>query len=861
MAPRRNGLPAPGGLFESTGNRARQLAAGNPGVSGFNDRGVTDFSAGINALNAAVQDIQLQRDSVKGVGVETEATVQAQKDTAALNPLDKDYQEQVKVVWDNAKKRVMESGISSAAVLDDLSKRMDRHGAAMQIHAIGQTKDAVNKQAQLSYGDAVDAASAKILRDPANANLYADELRADVERLKPGMDPIAFETLSRKAADNLTKAQIQGYAEKGNFAAARNTLKAQAEHLGADRTNDMSRYIDGRESKARADGDRARTANAADVLLSIEDQFNGRKPIDPNMREKLDDMRAKGMISPEQHLQAVKIYNNENQRYVAQAREVAVAMEEMVTTGPSSQKNADLAFDNQFGRIPFGAIAQSGTPEQKAAAITLAVSMASGSGGYLPGSMKTMVANADQTTDPKRAPTVAYAAEAVDEMEAKGVSKIAGVTLSDTGVVNRTRAEAKRLIADGVPKQEAYTIAAQSQMPKDKMTLQQETDNLARADDLLKKINPSQQALGAVTTFAQRNIPFVAAPEVTANMSAEWTRVFKDGMKATNGDEVRAKALADKKIGDTFGQTLVGVTDARQFTPSASPGATYAGPYAATYAGAETTSEGMVGQGKVSVQKHPPEKYMPFPNLSPEQKAKVIMAELDVFNKKHNVAPSPDKDLPGAPVVRLLADAQTEADIRAGRPPSYQYHILKGTLYEPIPTANGPARYRVPSNPDQLKDNPAYQAAEKTRIDDFNKKQALDIELKTQTPDALADERLKRMREEGRRFKQRSGDVGGTVEEISKNKNFDRLMSDISQGPESKNVIVDSKTNQASVRGDNPSRREQVEPPTGFNLPSKEEMQKIIAEGGYEELKRAIYKAVSEAANESEKRRLRTKKD
>ena len=755
MARQRNALPAPGGLFESTGNRARQLASGNPGSAGFNDRTVTDFSAGIGALNAMVEGIQLQRDSVKAVGVETQETVQMQKDMAALNPLDKDYQTQVKAVTDAAKKRVMEAGISNSAVLDDLSKRMDRHGAAMQIAAVGVTKDAVNKQAQLSYGDAVDAASAKILRDPTNANLYADELRADVERLKVGMDPIAFETLSRKAADGLTKAQIQGYAEKGNFAAARSTLKAQAEHLGSNTTIAMSQFIDGRESKARADGDRARTANAAGILLDIEDQFNGKKPIDPNMREKLDDMRAKGMISPEQHLQAVKIYNNENQRYVAQAREVAVAMEEMATTGPSSQKNADLAFDNQFGRIPFGAIAQSGTPEQKAAAITLAVSMASGSGGYLPGSMKTMVANADQTTDPKRAPTVAYAAEAVDEMEAKGVSKIAGVSLDDTGVVNRTRAEAKRLIADGVPKQEAYAMAAQTQMPKDKMTLQVENDlrEMAKVDFSQKKIDPAKEALkAAVPGFVENYVPFMA-PETAPAMGAEWRRVYEEAFVATNGNKERAKALADKKIGGTFGQTLVGSVDARVFTPSASPDATTAGPYAATYAGAGATSEGMVGSGKATVQKRPPERYMPFPNLSEEQRAKVIMAELDAFNKKNGIAPSPDKDLPGAPVVQLLADAQTEADIRAGRPPSYQYRLLKGTLYEPVQTGNGPLRYRVPSSPDQLKDNPAYQAAEKARIDDFNKKQALDIELKTAVPDAPADERVRRMREEGRKLK------------------------------------------------------------------------------------------------------------
>lgn len=497
MAQRRNGLPAPGGLFESTGNRARQLASGNPGSAGFNDRTATDFAAGLAGLSAVVEGIQLQRDSVKAVGVETGITVEAQQEQSNLNPLDKDYQTKVKQIWDNAKKRAMESGITNSAVLDDLSKRMDRHGAAMQIAAVGETKSAVNKQAQLTYTDAKEAINAKIRNDPANANLYMGEFQADVERLKVGMDPVAFEVVSRGAADDFAKNQVIGYAEKGNFAAAKGALKAQAPHLKTEVVTGLSSYIDGKESKARADGDRARTANASTILLDIEDQFNGRKPIDPNTRERLDDMKAKGMISPEHHLMAVKTWNNENQRFQVEAQKNAKAAEELTTSTLSSQENADRAFAGQYGNIPFGRIAMEGTPEQKAAGILLATTMASGS-GYLPSQMKNLISNADNITNPKQAAAVSYAAEAMDEIEAKAPGKIAGVTLSDTGVVNRTRAEAKRLIADGVPKQEAYVMAAQTQMPKDKLTLQVETDLTAVATDKLKKMNPSQEALAAV---------------------------------------------------------------------------------------------------------------------------------------------------------------------------------------------------------------------------------------------------------------------------------------------------------------------------------------------------------------------------
>ena len=155
----------------------------------------------------------------------------------------------------------------------------------------------------------------------------------------------------------------------------------------------------------------------------------------------------------------------------------------------------------------------------------------------------------------------------------------------------------------------------------------------------------------------------------------------------------------------------------------------------------------------MTIQAFPPEKYMNFPNLSVDQKAKVIMAELDAINTKFGIAPAPDKDLPGAPVVRLFPDAQTADDIRKGQPPSYQYHVLRGTIYEPVSTKNGPLRYRVPSSPDQLKTNPAYMEAEKARLTADEKARNLDLEVKKPVPDAPADARARRMIEEGRKLK------------------------------------------------------------------------------------------------------------
>ena len=737
------GLRLPGTEFESTGNRARSVAAGGPNVGGFKNTTATDIGLGAAVALEAVNKINIERDSVVSVQTESAYVVEREKKMAELDPMAADYADKVKEIWGDSKDVIASSGIITSEAKNDLERRFTRHAASAEIIGIKLRKDAVGKEALMSAGDAMNATAAKIRNDPAGANNYLAEHQAGMERLKVGMDPNQLRAFSRKAADEFAKNQVIGYAEKGNFGGARAAIKAQAEHLDTSVITGLSSYVDSKESKARADGDRARTANASTVLLDIEDQFNGKKEIDPNTRERLDQMKALRAISSEHHLMAVKTWNNENQRFQVEAKKNAVAAEQLATGTLSNQENADRGFANQFGNVPFGRIALQGTPEQRAAAITLATSMAAGT-GYLPTQMKDLVSNADSITNPQQAGSVAYAAEAMDAIEARAPGKIAGVNLSDTGVVNRVRAEAKRLMHDGIPKDEAYKQAAQTEMPKDKLTMQGEKDLRDLGTDRLKKMNPTNLALEAVqalTPFVERQ--FSATPDMSAKMGAVYERVFKEAMVATNGNEERSKALAAKKIQDTYGPTKVGVLDAKQVEQ---------GPGFEEFGWAPGTT-GMSGQGKATIQAYPPEKFMnDFPTLSADQRSRLVMAELDVIFKNRGIGPSPSKDLTGAPVVELRADAITADDARAGRKLTYQIFVLRGDLPEPIATANGPLRYRLPT-PADVKENPVYMEAERDRLMRDEKARNPDIEVKKPVTDTVADERLKRMRDEGRKAK------------------------------------------------------------------------------------------------------------
>jgi len=729
--------------IESSGNRARSVGGSGPGSAGFNNTAASDLGAGFAALAEASQRISFERDSVAAVKAETDGLIKQDAAIAALDPLAADYNDRVKaIVEDNKRETLEKAGISNSAVKDDLSRRMDRSGAAAQITSQRIRKDAVSKETERVAFESVDMVAAKVRTDPANANAYMTEFQGNMERLKIGMDPARVPAFAAAAADIFAKNQVIGYAEKGNIGAARATLKEQAQYLKGETVTGLSSYIDGRESKLRADGERAKTANTASRMLDIEDQYNGAKPIDPGMREKLDADLKSGRMSPEQHLASVRFLNNQSARYNKEAQKNAKAAEQLATGTLSSQENADRGFANQFGNLPFGRIAMQGTPEQKAAAIQLATSMAGGS-GYLPTQMKDLISNSDNITNPQQAQTVAFAAEAVDEIEAKAPGKIAGVSLSDTGVVNRVRARARVLMQD-MPAKEAYLQAAQTEMPKDRLTAQQENDSRIVAKEAMKKINIDQELAGAVKSWDQRNLSlFVSSPEVAGRMKGEWQRVFEDAMIATRDNVERSKALANKKIADNYGQTKVGMLDARQAEQ---------GPGFDEF-GVAPNYTGMKGQGTGIVQKHPPEKYMTdFPMLNQDQRAKLIMADLDKIFRERGIGPSPSPDLTGAPVVELRADATTEADLRNGRKPTYAIFVLRGDLPEPISTNKGPLRYRLPS-PDEVKDNPVWMGAERDRQMRDEKAKATDIELKKAVPDPVADERARRMREEGRKAK------------------------------------------------------------------------------------------------------------
>lgn len=748
----------PGTEFESTGNRARSVAAGSPGSPGLNRSIATDIGAGALVALDALQKINAERDAVTSVKAESAYVIEREKKMAELDPMAADYSERVKQIWGDSKDVIAAAGLTTPAAQADLERRLARHGASAELIGIKLRKDAVNREGLLTAKDTADATGAKIRNDPANANAYLAEFQGSMERLKGVMDPNQMREFARTAADKLSADQVIGYAEKGNFSAARNALKTQAEHLGTEKAISLSKYIDDRETKVRIDGDRAQAASANLLTARMYDWAHGLGP--PVTREEIDakfkgtpqyasmvsvfgaatekiqakndrefdkilsdhamdisarisDAQAgKGPMPSREEIDALKTFRQydelvkqHNATEVAQ-RKLQVKTEEAVeavrTGTAKNQEQVDLGIKAIIGDVPIGKIAVEGTAEQRAVAIQ-AMAKIGGTTGMLYGEFKNLLENSDSTTDKSRAGQVAFAAEAADDLENMAPRALDSAKLSPTGTLAIVRSEAKRLIEQGVPKSEAYKQAAGTYMSKGPLTTQEENDRKEALSKSLAKINLADKVEAATTSWGTRNMPFVKIPGQDAALQGEWKRAYETAYMRT-GSEEQAEAIAKTALNQIYGTTMVGAVG-KPADPNVDVRLALVNP-------------GMDPAGSRSqIARRPIERYSPpsMRALPQEDQARIYQNQIEPGIKAAGITLVKDPRFPHLASYRLVADNQTEQDLRDGRLPYYRIQALRvggdGEYYD-VP---GMKRFRPPTEAEVLQD-PTYQAIDAERI-------------------------------------------------------------------------------------------------------------------------------------------------
>lgn len=762
----------PGTEFESTGNRARSVAAGSPGSPGLNRSIATDIGAGALVALEALQKVNIERDSVASVKAESAYVLEREKKMAELDPMATDYTERVKQIWGDGKDAIAAAGLTTPAAQADLERRLARHGASAELIGIKLRKDAVSKEGLLTAKDSMDAVGAKIRNDPANANAYLSEFQGSMERLKGVMDPNQMREFARTSADKLAADQVIGYAEKGNFSAARNALQSQASHLGTEKAIALSKYIDDRQTKVRIDGDRAQAASANLLTARMYDWAHGlgppvtREEIDAKFKgtqqyasmvsvfgsatEKLknqndrefdkimadhavdisarisDAQAGKGPMPSREEIDALKTWRQyddlvkqHNATDIAQ-RKIQVKTEEAVeavrTGTAKNQEQVDLGIKAIIGDVPIGKIAIDGTPEQRAVAIQ-AMAKIGATTGMLYGDFKNLLENSDSTTDKSRAGQVAFAAEAADDLENMAPRALDNAKLNPTGTLAIVRAEGKRILEENrgsITKQEAYRQAAATHMNKSPLTMTEENDRRAAGEKLIRETNFKSIVEQSFTSFAQRNVPFVIAPEQDVAMQGEARRIFETAWMTTGSAE-QATNITKSTLQKRFGVTMVGAVDkGRTAAPNTPDIGTMADPSFVP----STEKVGLDPSGAAPrVVRHPIEQHSPpsLRALPPEDQARVYQNQIEPGLATAGITLVKDPRFPHLASYRLVADNQTEQDLREGRLPTYKVQVLRvggeGEYYD----VDGMKRFRPPTEAEVLQD-PTYQAIDAERI-------------------------------------------------------------------------------------------------------------------------------------------------
>ncbi|MGD9724412.1 MAG: hypothetical protein AB7U76_24500 [Pirellulales bacterium] len=704
-APRGGVLPSadPGG--GNAGQRARQAITGNlgaPSAPAFDNAAAIDISKGLAQVSEIVQRIGFERDSVAAVAAEGRVSVEAQKRVEALNPLAPDYLEQVKNIWADAKKEVLDSsGIKNSLVRDDLSKRMDRHGAAQQMASIGVQKSAVDQEGVRVYKEGVDATVAKIRANPNQADLYVAEFQADAARLRTGIRPEKLPALASVFADAVSTAKIEGYAEKGQLGKARQVLNDERSGLTDAQFTRMSAFIDGKESKmksdaafARANLTRAQNENTAQILIDLSDIAAGNKPYTGTERARIEEAHQKGLISTANKLAAVDHLNALEKKQRVEEAKTQDALDRMQNNNLETQEQADRAYRATVGPLRAGAVAQSGSAEQWERVSAISLDIASRQ-KFLPGDVKNMMETADSTTDKNQAQFVARAAKLADDMDAQGARPHAGVTLSQNGTLAVVRAAVERYMNRGMSPEQAYLEAAKATMAEGALTVQQNKDRMEEVQTRLSKSNVPGEVktiLSAENSIAERNVPFVTAPGIDTAAQAEYVKQLKAAATVT-GDPELQKKIAEKALKETYGRSEA--------------------------------------NGTPSIVAYPPERYFPPAGqfMTPEQRSSYIRKEVEPYIKRQ-IGDVPrgggDVNLPG---YRVIATEETKRDIQNGVPPRYAVQVRHGDGYITLPD-----RWRAPTD-EQLRKSEEFQRLDQERISAQMKARQIELDKQTGTTD------------------------------------------------------------------------------------------------------------------------------
>lgn len=632
--------------------------------------GAGNLFSGVATAMTEVRDVlrknDLERDRIKSVTAETAYLTEADDKIAKLDPLSKDYHDRVREIYEGGKSKALETAdLRTPEAKTELEARLTRVAAAGSLTANVARRGALEGEAVRVRDQSADRVLAQIRKDPDGYDNYVGQFGADAKRLNDGITPEKTRQFAQKFADAAITAKIEGYAEKGNFAAARKTLDAEAGNLTPDQNRSIRNLIEGRESKARADGERysAQYASQAEAEIRAGGKIGpdgkvipGSKPPDLATLE-ADKQAGRFALNPSAYVRLRTLVLAVDGENLANSEKGRIAVE-AYNSGTLDTKNQDMV-NRAYNEVVVGEIGRRVDPttplEGRAMQMTEAFIAKTGA---VPDNIRIRIENAERLgTDDKAQAALAQAAYLADRVQQANPN--ANIKYGD-----RLTAVMTAVKNDGLSYEDAARQVT-GQWPTDQKVIADRKENFKVLDkdtnwtkDIGSEFSRSwTQIVGDALIPGRTNYGAVQVPDTIGN---EAKRLAEHNFLRT-GDHVRAKQMTLEQIKRDYGVTFVG--------------------------------------GQPTVMKYPPERYLP-PEVAkalPPQGARAVIDEQILTGLKAAGYKPPET---GGAAYRLVSDDRTEAEVRSGRPPSYRLQVLDptGHVYLDAKSAQGgPARYTVPT--------------------------------------------------------------------------------------------------------------------------------------------------------------------
>ncbi len=225
-----------------------------------------------------------------------EYDVLSAEQSAELDPLAADYRERVGTIHAELTQDILgRSAEYGQELTNDLTAMLTQHGAATEAKAVFAQRNAQMERGRQLGDAAATQALADIRADPAAADVYvaaAAETFADSYGV---LNELERNEKADQFARAVVEAQVDGFNNAGQFAAARRTIDENAGQLDGSTVRGLKGLVKGAENTAKAE--QARALGHAVANLSV-DLLHATSPADVQaLQSRLDGMKANGAFA------------------------------------------------------------------------------------------------------------------------------------------------------------------------------------------------------------------------------------------------------------------------------------------------------------------------------------------------------------------------------------------------------------------------------------------------------------------------------------------------------------------------------------------------------------------------------------